>query len=257
MIAASGRRAARRVMLRVMRALGVAASFVAFAAPAVAQPAPAAPPAGEPPPPDAAPQPSDRTSPDAAPQPEPLTDPIASGNASAAPGAGARVEVDSRAAKVEPATTKDRPTAAEKAPEPEHQGSFSFGSYGRMIAATDARGGPGRDADIVAHGSRLDEGNYVELELRRDDDWAITKSKTRLVATLAFASPVFHYTGEFDANLAVRNLYIEERDLALEGLSVFAGSRMLRGDDIYLLDWWPSTTSIRWAPGSATSTRSA
>ncbi len=134
----------------------------------------------------------------------------------------------------------ERQRALPKESQPsEHQGSFTFGSYGRMVAATDARGGPGRDADIVAHGSRLDEGNYVELELRRDDEWPITASRTRLVATLAFASPVFHYDGRFDANLAVRNLYIEERDLGLQGLAVWAGSRMLRGDDIYLLDWWP------------------
>ncbi|NUQ73425.1 MAG: carbohydrate porin [Polyangiaceae bacterium] len=116
---------------------------------------------------------------------------------------------------------------------------FTFGSYGRMIAATDGRGGPGRDADLVAHGSRLDEYNYVELELRRDDTWIKTGARTRLVATLAVANPVFHYSGEFDIKLAVRNLYIEERGLLHKGLSLWAGSRMYRGDDIYLLDWWP------------------
>lgn len=120
-----------------------------------------------------------------------------------------------------------------------HVGAFSFGSYGRVIAATDARGGPGRDADIVAHGSRLDESNYVELELRRDDEWAKTGASTRLVATLAIAHPVFHYDGEFDIDMAVRNLYLQTDDLGLDGLRVWAGSRMLRGDDIYLLDFWP------------------
>lgn len=108
-----------------------------------------------------------------------------------------------------------------------------------MIAATDFRGRPGRDADIVARGSRLDEGNYAEIELHRFDYWQKTDSTTRIVATLAFASPVFHYNGEFKANLAIRNLYIEERDLGLKGLSIWAGSRMYRGDDIYLLDYWP------------------
>jgi maltoporin len=39
--------------------------------------------------------------------------------------------------------------------------------------------------------------------------------------------------------MAVRNLYIESRDLLFKGSSIWAGSRMYRGDDIYLLDFWP------------------
>lgn len=116
---------------------------------------------------------------------------------------------------------------------------FTFGSYGRVIAATDFKGRSGRDADIVAHGSRLDESNYVELTLRRDDYWQKTDTWTRLVTTLAIANPVFHYTGDFDAQIAVRNLYLEVTDVGFKGLSAWAGSRMYRGDDIYLLDWWP------------------
>jgi hypothetical protein len=108
-----------------------------------------------------------------------------------------------------------------------------------MVAATDLRGQPGRDSNIVAHGSRLDESDYVELELRRDDYWKKTDSNTRLVVTIAVADPFFHYDGNFSAQFAIRNLYMEERDLILKGLSVWAGSRMYRGDDIYLLDWWP------------------
>lgn len=129
------------------------------------------------------------------------------------------------------------------APEPgileKLRSGFSFGSYGRMVGATDFRGRPGRDADFVAYGSRLDEDNYVEIELRREDHWEKTDSHTRVVATLAAQNPVFHYTGNFDAKLAMRNLYIEERDLGIKRLSVWAGSRMYRGDDIYLLNLWP------------------
>ena len=131
------------------------------------------------------------------------------------------------------------PPARSSPPKEEKDEGFRFGSYGRMIAATDGRGRPGRDADLVAHGSRLDESNYVELELRRNDFWKKTGATTKFVATLAVANPVFHYDGDFDIKLAIRNLYLEERDLGLEGLSVWAGSRMYRGNDIYLLDWWP------------------
>jgi len=152
-------------------------------------------------------------------------------------------------AELEPATesapaSESEPVAA-AAGEPsadaseEHQGRFGFGSYGRVMAATDATGRPGRDADIVAHGSRLDHDNYVELELRRDDHWAATGADTRFVATLAIGNPIFHYDGDFDARIALRNLYIEEQNLGLDGLALWAGSRMLRGDDIYLLDFWP------------------
>jgi maltoporin len=145
------------------------------------------------------------------------------------------------AAKTEPAKTE--PVGEVKSPPivepPPPPSGFAFGSYGRMIAGTDFKGGPGRDADIVAHGSRLDESNYVELELRRDDYWKKTGSTTRLVATLGVANPIFHYNGEFNVKMAIRNLYIEERDLGVKDLSVWAGSRMYRGDDIYLLDFWP------------------
>lgn len=137
------------------------------------------------------------------------------------------------------------PDAASKSTPPEKSvadklaSGFSLGSYGRMVAGSDFRGRPGRDTDFVAHGSRLDESNYVEIELRRDDYWEKTASRTRVVATLAMANPIFHYTGDFDVKMGIRNLFIEERDLGLKRLSVWAGSRMYRGDDLYLLDFWP------------------
>lgn len=122
---------------------------------------------------------------------------------------------------------------------PGYADGFHFGSYGRVIAGGDAAGRAGRNADIVARGSRLDESNYAELELRREDYWKKTGAYTRIVATTAFANPVFHYTGQFAATVAIRNLYIEETGLGAKGLSIWAGSRMYRGDDIYLLDFWP------------------
>jgi hypothetical protein len=172
----------------------------------------------------------------AQPAPKPEVPPSAAASAPPAPPAepGTTPAQPAAVATEAPPTVPPLPAAPE-----DPKSGFAFGSYGRMIAATDFHGRPGRDADIVAHGSRLDEGNYVELELRRDDYWKITKTTTRLVATLAVASPVFHYTGDFNVKMAVRNLYLEARGLGGTGLSVWAGSRMYRGDDIYLLDWWP------------------
>lgn len=123
-------------------------------------------------------------------------------------------------------------------PETFPRGSFSFGSYGRVVAAGDLQGSRGRDADIVAHGSRIDEGTYGELELVRDDEWE-PGLHTRIVSTLALAEPIFHSDGQFDAKIALRNFYVEERGIGDPGLSAWAGSRMYRGDDIYLLDFWP------------------
>ena len=131
-----------------------------------------------------------------------------------------------------------QPTA-KPAPAPEFPKSrFSFGSYGRVVVASDGRGGEGRNADVVAYGSRIDEGTYAELELRRDDDWEPGLT-SRVITTLAIAGPLFHYDGRFDAKLALRNLYVEERGIGDKGLSAWVGSRMYRGDDIYLLDFWP------------------
>lgn len=151
--------------------------------------------------------------------------------------------------KVEPATKSAEPKAPPKktsAPEdaafnrpPDYADGFHFGSYGRVIAGGDHRGRAMRDADIVAHGSRLDEQTYAELELRREDYFPGTDAYTRIVATLAVAAPVFHYDSRFDINMGLRNLYIEESGLGLKKLRVWAGSRMYRGDDIYLLNFWP------------------
>ncbi len=181
---------------------------------------PPAPPAGpvDKPPVDSPPPPADKPAP-----------------AGGAPSANAQGAIG--AAEVPP------PKVSASAPEPstfqKFVSGFTYGSYGRVVAAGDFRGRPGRDADFVAYGSRLDESNYVELELRREDYWEKTQSRTRIVTTLAMENPIFHYSGDFSATIAIRNLFIESRDLGIKRLSVWAGSRMYRGDDVYLLNFWP------------------
>lgn len=129
-------------------------------------------------------------------------------------------------------------SAQEPLPAPETSvptGSFEFGSYGRVRIASDLRGGWGRTANVVAYGTRIDEDSYAELELRREDKWK-GDIKTKVVTTLALFSPFFHFTGQINQQLAVRNLYAQG---TIGKLTLWGGSRMYRGDDVYLLNWWP------------------
>ncbi len=113
--------------------------------------------------------------------------------------------------------------------------SISFGSYGRVVVGTDLRGGAPDAVAVVEHGPRVVEDTYLELDVYYDEG-GLRDIDVRSVATLAFGDALFHDTGEFDADIAIRNLYAEA---TLGSASVWVGSRMYRGDDIYLLDYWP------------------
>ncbi len=113
---------------------------------------------------------------------------------------------------------------------------FRFGSYGRVLAGTDLRGGKPEAANVVAHGPRIVEDSYLELDFSYG---AETPSGFRLrpVITLAFDGTLFHDTGNFDAQPALRNMFLDAQ--ASNDVTVWAGSKMYRGDDIYLFDYWP------------------
>jgi hypothetical protein len=113
---------------------------------------------------------------------------------------------------------------------------FRFGSYGRILAGTDLRGGKPESANIVAHGPRIVEDSYLELELSYGFETPRGK-RLRPVITLAFDSTLFHDTGDFDAQPAIRNLYLDAQ--LTKHVTAWVGSRMYRGDDIYLFDYWP------------------
>lgn len=121
------------------------------------------------------------------------------------------------------------------------QDHFRFGSYGRVQPSMNPDGmKTGRQPRIVYPSPRVDEASYVELTLAytpyESDDGTVVD----IVTTLAIdGDELFHYTGKWDSGFAIRNLYAEVRNLWLDGLVVWAGSRMYRGDDIYLLDTWP------------------
>ncbi|MET0593880.1 MAG: carbohydrate porin, partial [Polyangiaceae bacterium] len=133
------------------------------------------------------------------------------------------------------ADERPAPTNVAVAPAPVPSGRFEFGSYGRINVASDLRGRTGRDSDIVAHGSRVDDDSYAELEFRREDTFA-DGIKTRIVTTLALLPPFFHFSGVANDKFALRQLYAQASD---NGWTLWGGARMYRGDDIYLLNWWP------------------
>ena len=115
------------------------------------------------------------------------------------------------------------------------QGKFEFGSYGRVGVASDLQGRVATPLNFVSHGPRFDEDSYAELELRREDKFK-DGIETREVATLALTAPFFQFSGDVNQMFLVRNLYAQAK---YKGFVAWIGSRMYRGDDIYLLDWWP------------------
>ncbi len=127
---------------------------------------------------------------------------------------------------------------APETPKPKYETGFGFGSYGRVSFGTNRDGEPVYPVNIVAFGPRLEESTYVELDfyyrLR-----PMPGLRSKMVATLALNDSLFHYDGAWQSGLAVRNLYLEMTPCKLPGISFWAGSRMYRGDDIYLLDFWP------------------
>jgi maltoporin len=125
--------------------------------------------------------------------------------------------------------------AEEPAPEAP---AFSAGSYGRVQASTDLGGGGGDAVNVAVHAPRLELDPYMELDLgwRAEMD---SGARFDVLVTPALSGMPFHYDGEFQADLALRNLYAEASDFVGAPVSVWAGSRMYRGDDVYLLDFWP------------------
>lgn len=124
--------------------------------------------------------------------------------------------------------------------DPSGMGRFEFGTYGRAATAWDLRGGTGRGIDVVAHPPRTLQGFYAEFDLAylKSFEGPSGPMPVRALFTLALDDGLFHRDGRWQSGLAVRNLLLEARDLG-GAVDLWVGSRMWRGDDIYLLDFWP------------------
>ncbi len=118
---------------------------------------------------------------------------------------------------------------------------FHFGGYGRVVGASDLEGGRGRPASVVPWGPRTAEGNYLELDFAYDAYRAPADDGVEVdtTVTLAIGEPFFHDSADFDVSAAIRQAMLEARNVGFAGSFVWAGSRMYRGDDLYLFDFWP------------------
>ena len=94
-----------------------------------------------------------------------------------------------------------------------------------------------RRRGVLARRHRLGigQGRGLGFELRREDTWKEDVT-SKVVATVAFSPPFFHFSGRAAQQIAIRNLYAQG---TYKGYNLWVGSRMYRGDDIYLLDFWP------------------
>ncbi|HVY60884.1 MAG TPA: hypothetical protein VHF22_04490, partial [Planctomycetota bacterium] len=123
---------------------------------------------------------------------------------------------------------------------PPERERFGFGSYGRVgfDVGTDLHGA--KPIDIVDNRPILGKKPYQELHFFYKDklgDQSAGGLPVLIHTTLAFDEKLFAYDGDFDARIALRELYAQVDPL--DWLSVWVGERMYRGDNIYLLDFWP------------------
>lgn len=115
---------------------------------------------------------------------------------------------------------------------------FWFGSYGRVGFSSDERGGEGLNRQITSYAPRLIEDNYLELDFGYKAHRG-GSAQVDVITTLAALNPLFHYNGTADAQLVLRRVYAEARRIAGTQIWASLGSRWLRGNDIYLMNFWP------------------
>jgi maltoporin len=129
--------------------------------------------------------------------------------------------------------SKPLPTSSKSAHTP-----FWFGSYGRVGLSTDDQGGEGQKRQVTPYAPRLIEDNYLELDLGYKA-YRGRHGQVDVVTTISAFDQLFHYNGSADAQLALRRMYAEVRHVGGTQVWTSLGSRWLRGNDIYLMNFWP------------------
>ncbi|MEE2756377.1 MAG: carbohydrate porin [Myxococcota bacterium] len=118
-----------------------------------------------------------------------------------------------------------------------YESEFTFGSYGRVGLSTDEGLARPERRQITSVGPRLIQNNYLELDLGMG--WRPNKiGDVAVKTTVAYLDRLPHETADFDSRIAVRQAFLSVEGIAGTGFFTWLGSRMARGDDIYLLDTW-------------------
>jgi maltoporin len=116
--------------------------------------------------------------------------------------------------------------------------TLSFGSYGRVGLAASSGGGRAHSPAIVQFGPRLAAGNYLELDFGTQPI-ATPYGQSSMLTTLAFDEGLFHYDGQWNSNMALRRFQLTVTALGGTPFYAIVGSQWNRGDDVYLLNFWP------------------
>ena len=141
-------------------------------------------------------------------------------------------------------TAKHRPTASlvrreVRLPHQLTASGFDFGSYGRVSISSDLRGHSGHGVNVAVL-SRL-QNPCTELNFYGAAPSATIRGAGVWCSSLAAQAICFYATGRFSQNFADPQR-LRPKNLGVDGLSLWAGSRMYRGDDVYLFDFGRSTT---------------
>ena len=116
---------------------------------------------------------------------------------------------------------------------------FDFGSYGRVSIGSDLRGHSGHGVNVVSFGSRLENPRtWNSTSITAAPSATIRRSAGVWCSSLATRAICFTRPGIF-AELCDPQRLRRSRKPRVDGLSLWAGSRMYRGDDVYLFDFWP------------------
>ncbi|MGB0645563.1 MAG: hypothetical protein ACPGQS_00235 [Bradymonadia bacterium] len=115
---------------------------------------------------------------------------------------------------------------------------LSFGSYGRVGIASNESGGRAESPQLNQFGPRLAARDYLELDFGTKPSKS-PYGKTSILTTLAFDEGLFHYDGQWASNMALRRFQFTVTELLETNLFLVVGSQWNRGDDVYLLNFWP------------------
>jgi hypothetical protein len=137
-----------------------------------------------------------------------------------------------------PALTLTPLARAEAPASPKGEARAWLGSYGRVGISSDLEGGQGAARAITPYAPRLIEDNYLEIDAGYHA-YQGSDATVDIVTTIAALDALMHYSGVPEARLALRRAFVEARDLWGTPLWLSLGSRWLRGDDIYLMNFWP------------------